>query len=85
VKALAYDAWYGALERGRYDLSFAFGERGPTPYQFYRSQMDPALVRPGGERATANYHRFGHEEAASMTVVPLVGDDGQWSLRTDRS
>jgi peptide/nickel transport system substrate-binding protein len=66
VKPLAYDAWYGALERGRYDLSFAFGERGPTPYQFYRSQMDPTLVRPVGERATVNFHRFGHEEAGRL-------------------
>jgi peptide/nickel transport system substrate-binding protein len=66
VKALAYDAWYGALERGRYDLSLGFGERGPTPYQFYRSQMDPALARPVGERATANFHRFGHEEAGRL-------------------
>ena len=66
VKPLTYDAWYGALERGRFDMGIWFGERGPTPYQFYRSQMDPTLVRPEGERATANFQRFGNEEAGRL-------------------
>lgn len=66
TKALAYDAWYGALERGRFDVGIWFGERGPTPYQFYRSQLDPTLVRPVGEKATANFHRFGDEEAGRL-------------------
>ena len=50
---MPYDAWYGALERGRFDMGMWFGERGPTPYQFYRSQLDPPLVQAGrreGER-----------------------------------
>ena len=66
VKPLSYDTWYGALERGRFDMGFWYAERGPTPYQFYRSQMDPTLVRPVGEKATANFHRFGHEEAGRL-------------------
>jgi peptide/nickel transport system substrate-binding protein len=85
VKALAYDAWYGALERGRYDLSFAFGERGPTPYQFYRSQMDPALVRPVGERTTANYHRFGHEEAGRLLRLFEASSDEAELARLGRA
>jgi peptide/nickel transport system substrate-binding protein len=66
VKPLAYDAWIGALERGRFDMGIWFGERGPTPYEFYRSQMDTALVKPVGEKATANFHRFGSEEASRL-------------------
>jgi peptide/nickel transport system substrate-binding protein len=66
VKALAYDGWYGALERGRFDMGIWFADRGPNPYQFYRSQMDPALARPAGEKAIANFHRFGHEEAGRL-------------------
>lgn len=65
VKPLAYEAWYGALERGRF-VGFWYGDRGPTPYEFYRSQMDPALVRPLGEKATANFHRFASEEAGRL-------------------
>jgi peptide/nickel transport system substrate-binding protein len=66
VKPLAYDAWIGALERGRFEMGIWFGERGPTPYEFYRSQMDTALVKAIGEKATANFHRFGSEEAGKL-------------------
>jgi peptide/nickel transport system substrate-binding protein len=40
--------------------------RGPTPYQFYRSQMDAALVRPIGEEATENFQRFASAEASPI-------------------
>src|SRR5262249_42872232 len=63
VKALPYDTWVGALERGRFDMGIWFGERGPTPYEFYKGQMDTALVKPVGEKAVANFHRFGSEAA----------------------
>jgi peptide/nickel transport system substrate-binding protein len=64
VKALTYDAWVGALERGRFEIGMWFGERGPTPYEFYKSQMDSALVKPVGEKATGNFHRFASEDAS---------------------
>jgi peptide/nickel transport system substrate-binding protein len=66
VKALDYNAWFEALERGRFDVGLWFGDRGPTPYQFYRGQMDGELVRPIGERAMGNFHRFGNEEAGKL-------------------
>ena len=40
-----------------------FGDRGPAPYEFYRSQMDPRWAA-GREKAVANFHRLGPEEAA---------------------
>jgi peptide/nickel transport system substrate-binding protein len=66
VKPLEYNGWIDALKRGRFDLSLGFGSRGPTPYQFYKSQMDSALVRPIGEEAVENFHRFASEEAAEL-------------------
>jgi peptide/nickel transport system substrate-binding protein len=66
VKAVPYDAWVGALERGRFDMGIWFGERGPTPYEFYKGQMDSVLVKPAGEKATANFHRFGSVEASRV-------------------
>jgi peptide/nickel transport system substrate-binding protein len=66
VKALDYDEWIDGLELGRFTLGLGFGDRGPTPYQFYRGQMDPQLVRPIGTRTTADYHRFGSAEAGSL-------------------
>jgi peptide/nickel transport system substrate-binding protein len=47
-------------------VSLGFGSRGPTPYQFYRGQMDGTLVRPVGEEAVDNFHRFASEEAGTL-------------------
>lgn len=66
VQPLSYGAWVDALQKGRFDSGIWFGVRGPTPYQFYRGQLDPSLVRPPGEEATDNFHRFGSEEAAGL-------------------
>lgn len=66
VKPLEYNRWLEALKLGRFDMSFGFGSRGPTPYQFYRGQMDGALVRPVGEEAVDNFHRFASPEAAAL-------------------
>jgi peptide/nickel transport system substrate-binding protein len=66
VKALDYSHWLDALKLGHFDMSLGFGSRGPTPYQFYRGQMDGALVRPIGEEAVDNFHRFASEEAGPL-------------------
>jgi peptide/nickel transport system substrate-binding protein len=66
VRALDYNAWDDSLRRGKFDLSLGFGSRGPTPYEFYRGQMDGALVKPVGERAEVNFHRFADVEAAAL-------------------
>ncbi|MFI5184668.1 MAG: ABC transporter substrate-binding protein [Vicinamibacteria bacterium] len=66
VKSLDYNGWGEALARGRFDLGLGFGGRGPTPYQLYRGQMDAAVVRPLGEKAVENFHRFSSEEASRL-------------------
>jgi peptide/nickel transport system substrate-binding protein len=66
VKPLDYNAWDDALRRGRFDLSLGFGSRGPTPYEFYRGQMDAELVRPVGERADVQFHRWADPEATQL-------------------
>ncbi len=66
VKALDYNHWLEALKEGRFDVSLGFGSRGPTPYQFYRGQMDGALVRPISEAAVENFHRFASAEAGGL-------------------
>jgi peptide/nickel transport system substrate-binding protein len=66
VKPLDYNAWDDALRRGRFELSLGFGSRGPTPYEFYRGQMDAELVRPAGERADVQFHRWADPEATKV-------------------
>jgi peptide/nickel transport system substrate-binding protein len=66
VKALDYNAWDEALRLGRFELSLGFGSRGPTPYEFYRGQMDGTLVHKLGERAEVNFHRMEDAEATQL-------------------
>lgn len=76
VKPLDYNGWDDALRRGRFELSFGFGSRGPTPYEFYRGQMDATLVRKPGERADVNPQRFGDPEATRLLrQVERIADE----------
>jgi peptide/nickel transport system substrate-binding protein len=56
-------AWFEKLQTGDFDLSMAWSDLVTTPYGFYRSLMSTATVRPLGEAAAANWHRFGLPEA----------------------
>ena len=61
-----YQAWIERLQRGRFDMGIMQSTRGPTPYTFYRGQMDATLVRPIGEEATDNFQRFASTEAGPI-------------------
>jgi peptide/nickel transport system substrate-binding protein len=63
---LPYQTWSERLQRGRFEMGVWSSTRGPTPYQFYRGQMDAALVRPIGEKATDNFQRFSSTEASAI-------------------
>jgi len=63
---LPYQAWIERLQRGRFDMGIMQSTRGPTPYTFYRGQMDATLVRPVGEEATDNFQRFASAEAGPV-------------------
>jgi len=39
VTPLGYQQWVDAFESAHYDMGLWVGERGPTPYQFYREQL----------------------------------------------
>jgi len=58
-----FAAWMDGLRRGAFDLSIGWSVTGPTPYHFYRGQMGSDTVRPVGEPASANWHRFSHPAA----------------------
>ena len=63
---LPYQTWADKLQKGRFDMGIWASTRGPTPYQFYRGQMDAALVRPIGEEATENFQRFASADASPI-------------------
>jgi peptide/nickel transport system substrate-binding protein len=61
---LPYNTWSDKLQKGQFDMGIWGSTRGPTPYQFYRGQMDADLVRPIGEAATENFQRFARADAS---------------------
>lgn len=58
-----FAAWNDRVSTGSFDLTIGFARRGPTPYHFYRGQMSHDTVRPVGEAAYENWHRFASPEA----------------------
>ena len=63
---LPYQAWSDQLQKGHFDMGIWSSTRGPTPYQFYRGQLDADLVRPIGEEATDNFPRFASADAGPI-------------------
>jgi peptide/nickel transport system substrate-binding protein len=57
-----FSDWYERVSRGNFDVSIGWGRRGPTPYHFYRSQMSSETLKPVGEPAFENWHRFASKE-----------------------
>jgi peptide/nickel transport system substrate-binding protein len=63
VRLLDQGAWFQRLQEGGFDLAIAWSNEGATPYDFYRWLMRPEDVRPLGEPAPGNWHRYGSEAA----------------------
>ncbi|MFL5758914.1 MAG: ABC transporter substrate-binding protein [Thermomicrobiales bacterium] len=55
--------WIDRVQKGQFDLSIGWSTDGPTPFNFYRATMSTATVKPVGEVAIDNWHRFGNDEA----------------------
>ncbi|WP_163780782.1 ABC transporter substrate-binding protein [Myxococcus vastator] len=66
LRTYEFGAWYARLQKGEFQLAIAWSLDGPTPYTFYKWQLSPRTVRPVGEVAAANWHRFGDEEADAL-------------------
>jgi len=58
VRTYDFSAWFQRVQEGKFDLSLGWSFEGPTPYLFYRWLMASATVRPVGEAAMGNWHRY---------------------------
>ncbi|HVR02355.1 MAG TPA: ABC transporter substrate-binding protein [Polyangia bacterium] len=75
LRTYEFGAWYARLARGAFDLSIAWSIDGPTPYALYRALMSSRAVRPLGEAAAANWHRFGDPAVDALLARFEVTDD----------
>ena len=69
LRTMEESAWFSRLQTGDFNLSIAWSDLVTTPYGFYRSLMSRATVRPLGEAAPANWHRFGLPEADGLLLA----------------
>ncbi|MFP2956917.1 ABC transporter substrate-binding protein [Myxococcus sp. 1LA] len=66
LRTYEFGAWYARLQKGEFQLAISWSLDGPTPYTFYKWQLSPRTVRPVGEVAASNWHRFGDAEADEL-------------------
>jgi peptide/nickel transport system substrate-binding protein len=71
-----FNSWFDGLERGSFDLAIGWSSLGPTPYLFYRDLMGTGSLRPLGEAAPGNWHRYASPRAdALLTQLETTTDD----------
>ena len=63
VKTYDFGAWFQKVQRGEFDLCIGWSYEGPTPYSYYRWLMASDTVKPVGENARGNWHRYQSESA----------------------
>ena len=63
IRSHDFSAWFERLQRGDFDLSIGWTVDGASPYAHYRAMMSSSLVKPAGEVAALNWHRYGSVEA----------------------
>ena len=66
VNSPDWSAVVASYEDGSFDTGIVWSNTAPTPYQFYRGVMSTETVKPVGEQAFQNYHRFGLPEADAL-------------------
>ena len=63
VRTYDFGAWIGRMQRGEFEMSIGWAEKGASPYNFFKGMMFSEYVKPIGEIADLNWHRFGSKEA----------------------
>jgi peptide/nickel transport system substrate-binding protein len=63
LQGMDFSTWYDRVSRGDFRLSLGWSVSGPSPYPFYRALMGQELLKPVGQVAAANWHRFQSPEA----------------------
>lgn len=64
-----FGAWMEKLSRAEFSMSLGWSGDGATPYALFDGLMNPATVKPVGESAPTNWHRYGHPRAEELLQV----------------
>ncbi|WP_434044217.1 MULTISPECIES: ABC transporter substrate-binding protein [Sorangium] len=63
LKVMAFLDYFDALQRGNFDLSMSWAEASADLYHLYHHFMGSEGVKPVGELAQVNWHRYGSKAA----------------------
>lgn len=85
VNSPDWSAVVAGYEDGSFDSGIVWSNGDPTPYQFYRGAMSTETVKPVGEKALQNYHRFGLAEADTLLAdFAAASDPAQQTATMDQ-
>jgi len=65
-KGIESTTWYEQTYTGEFDLSLGSTGASATPFDHFLNLMSNRTLRPVGETATTNWHRFGNDEATEL-------------------
>ena len=66
LRTYDFNAWFEKLQTGEFNLSMSWSDIGPTPYGFFRGMMSSKTLKPLGETAGENWHRFALPQADKL-------------------
>lgn len=66
LRTYAHGAWFEKLQLGNFQLSISWSDAAATPYSFYQRLMSKDTLRPVGEAAETNWHRFASPRADEL-------------------
>jgi len=66
VKPYDFSTWFDRVTKGDFDISIGWSSGGATPYNYYRDQMSERSLKPVGETAGANWHRYVSKKADDL-------------------
>jgi peptide/nickel transport system substrate-binding protein len=66
LKTYDFGAWISRMQKGEFELAIGWAEKGTTPYALYRGMMSSEYLKPIGETADVNWHRFSLASADSL-------------------
>jgi peptide/nickel transport system substrate-binding protein len=81
LRTYEYGAWFNRLQVGNFDLSIAWSDGDAAPSTFYQRLMSKSTVRPLGEPAENNWHRFASARAEELIQQFAATTDPAEQLR----
>jgi peptide/nickel transport system substrate-binding protein len=80
IATIDMNAWTEKVQRGEFVLSMGWTLPSYSPYGFYRGLLSPKTVKPIGEDAAENWHRFGLAAADDVFTQLEATTDGDQQL-----